>query len=182
MKLKFKNYAKYVVYALATLCLIILLGFNLVFYPVKYKSQIKSCSSAYGVNSTLIISVIKVESSFNKSAKSNKGAIGLMQIMPQTAKWICEQRGMPFGENMLYSPEFNIDIGTYYMSYLLNKFQNEDTAIVAYNAGEGTVSNWLSKLNYSSNGQTLDKIPYKETENYLSKIKMAMRAYEGRLA
>lgn len=181
MKLSLKKYAKYVIYVLATFCLLFLLIFNLAIYPVKYKNQIKSSCNSHKVSPQLVLSIIKVESSFNPQAKSAKGAVGLMQILPSTAKWVCEQRSVPFGENMLYSPEFNIDVGTYYLSYLLTKFKNQDTAIVAYNAGEGTVKNWLANLSYSTNGVELVQIPYKETSNYLIRVKKAISVYSTKM-
>ena len=93
MKISIKNYAKYIVYVLAVFCLIFLFIFNYKIYPLKYKNIIKKYANNYQINSYLIASVICVESSFNSSVVSHKGAIGLMQIMPQTAKWICNKRG-----------------------------------------------------------------------------------------
>ena len=180
MKISIKNYAKYIVYVLAVFCLIFLFIFNYKIYPLKYKNIIKKYANNYQINSYLIASVICVESSFNSSVVSHKGAIGLMQIMPQTAKWICNKKGENYNEQTLFSPEKNIDIGTYYLKYLLTKFKNQDIAIIAYNAGEGTVANWIKTEKLSLTDNTYN-IQYPETANYLQKVNRAVKIYKTRI-
>lgn len=181
MKLGIKKYAKYVIYSLAIICLSFLFTFYYVLYPLKYKNDINTCSENYEVDKALIASIICVESSYIKEAKSSKGAVGLMQIMPTTAKWICEQNNLDFKEQDLFVPSYNIKLGTLYIKYLINKFDNLDNAIVAYNAGEGVVSNWLKNSSLSDDGKTLKTIPYNETSDYLTKVKRAMKVYADRL-
>lgn len=181
MKFSIKNYAKYIIYGLAVVCLIFLFFYNYMLFPIKYKKEINLYSENYGVDNVLVASIICVESSFIKEAKSGKGAIGLMQIMPSTAKWICEQKGEQFDQQKLFSPDYNINIGTYYLKYLINKFGDVDNAIIAYNAGEGTVSNWLKNDQLSQDGKKLDKVPYSETSTYLTRVKRAMKVYAEKL-
>ena len=180
MKIGIKSYAKYIIYVLAVLCLIFLLIFNYSLYPLKYKNIIINYSDNYNVDKALIASVICVESSFNKNAISKKGAMGLMQLMPSTAKWVCEQNNIIYEEEQLLEPEFNVKVGTCYLKYLIKKFANIDNAILAYNAGEGTVLTWLNNANLSSNGEELNTIPYKETSSYLIKVKRAINIYRDK--
>ena len=143
---------------------------------LRYSDTVTMYSFKYNVDANLILAVIKAESNYNENALSNKGAIGLMQIMPSTGEYISLKLNENFNENMLFSTETNIKYGTYYLSYLINKFNSIDLVIAAYNAGEGNVLYWLSK--YSVDGEKLDKIPFKETENYLSKVKKYYSDYK----
>lgn len=139
-------------------------------YPMSYSQEIKTYADKYDVDGAIVASVINTESSFNEYAMSNKGAIGLMQVMPSTAEWIAEKIGLDYSEEKLYEIEYNIEIGTYYLSYLTKYFNDEELALCAYNAGQGNVKSWLNNKEYSKDGKTLDKIPYEETKNYLNKV------------
>lgn len=119
----------------------------------------------------LALAVIKAESDFDARAKSKKGAIGLMQLMPDTANfvWLTMLGGKTMlTENDLYEPELNVKIGIRYLEYLLSKF-DEKWAICAYNAGEGTVCRWIS-----GGGQ----VEYEETRNYLKKVNFYKTVYQ----
>lgn len=150
-----------------------------IFYPKKYSIYINNFSEKYSVDKVLVYSIINTESSFNVNATSTKGAMGLMQIMPATAVFIAEQLNIEnFDTKSLYQPETNIQFGTFYLNYLSQKFENVDAVICSYNAGETIVRRWLSDANYSSDGKTLDKIPYSETANYLKKVHQNYRVYK----
>ena len=140
------------------------------FYPVKYSQQIEEFSKKYSVSSAIVASVANVESNFNEQAVSNKGAIGIMQLMPSTAKWLALKLNVEYSEEKLHEPIYNLELGAYYLSFLVNHFQDERVAICAYNAGQGNVTSWLENKEYSSDGKTLDYIPFKETRSYLAKV------------
>lgn len=140
------------------------------FYPMKYKEEIEMLGQEYDVKSALIASVVNSESGFNESAQSSKGACGIMQIMPTTAEWVALKIGKEYSQEKLFDVKYNLEIGTYYLSYLIKYFNDEKLAICAYNAGQGNVSNWLKNEEYSSDGKSLFKIPFKETEDYLNKV------------
>lgn len=146
-------------------------------YPIYYKQQITEYSTKYSTNKSLIISIIKAESNFDALSKSNKGAIGLMQIMPKTANFVCDMIGEVFVENNLFDPEYNIKLGVYYFSYLQNKFQDISTSLCAYNAGEGNVRVWLKDKRYSQNGKILSSTPFQETNKYVAKVKKYYSVY-----
>ena len=145
-------------------------------YPLKHKESVICYAKNYNLEESLVFAIIKVESNFNSKAISKKGAQGLMQIKSQTAEFI--GKNLSINEFDLFKPETNINFGCYYFRYLINKFNNIDTALCAYNAGEGTIRKWLENPSYSPDGFTLKEIPYKETKNYLIKIKSAKHKYE----
>ena len=151
--------------------------------PDEYVEYVEIYSAEFGVPEDLVWSVIKTESGFDSSAVSSKGAVGLMQLMPSTFEWLTDDILREyFGIGMLYDPETNIKYGTYYLSRLYNRFGDWDTAIAAYNGGEGNVSEWLKDKRYSDDGIKLktDKIPdsYSETKNYVKKVNKALEKYK----
>jgi len=149
------------------------------YYPLKYEETILKYAEEYDVEASLICGVIATESRFDADAESEKGAKGLMQIMPETGEWIAGKIGMEeFAEEMLDEPDVNIEMGTWYLNYLMGRFDGEaDVAIAAYNAGHGNVEKWLSETQYSADGRTLAAIPFEETRNYVKKVNMAYEIY-----
>ena len=112
-------------------------------YPQDYKEYVEKYSKMYGVEEELVYAMIKEESNFDKDANSHKSAIGLMQLVQDTA----DEVGLELGiENVdLRDPETNIQIGTKYLSDLIEKYDgNIKFAIVAYNAGFGNVDKWIA--------------------------------------
>lgn len=127
----------------------------------------------------LVAAIINVESKYDKDAISNKDARGLMQIGLQTGNWGAEELNIDgFDSNKLYDPETNIRIGTWYLKQLKHEFDdNINLVLAAYNAGSGNVSKWLQDERYSKDGNSLYKIPFKETEEYLDKVKFNYKVY-----
>ncbi len=167
-----------------SLCLVLLVYtvgcvFNYL-YPMTYCQEISDYAQLYDVDSALVASVINTESGFNEKAVSSKGAVGLMQIMPSTAEWISKLLGKEYSDENLLEANFNIEIGTYYLSYLKNYFKSEELALCAYNAGQGNVKNWLNNTEYSQDGKTLIKIPFEETKNYLNKVYKNYHYYKNK--
>ena len=151
-------------------------------YPKTYKEIVLSCVERYNVEENLIFALIKAESNFNKDAVSNKGAVGLMQLMEETAKDVANKNGIGIDtsnmKNELLNPNNNINIGTKYIAALLEKYQNKEVALAAYNAGNGTVDNWIEKGIIKADGSDIENIPYKETNNYVRKILRDYKVYE----
>lgn len=145
----------------------------------EYKSLIISCTEKFGLDSTLVLAVVRVESNFNKNAKSNKNAYGLMQIKKDTFDYVCAIYGFSYNKNQILVPEINILVGCAYLRYLIDKFDGELEALAAYNAGEGNVKAWLKDENLSKDGKTLDKIPFKETKSYVDKVINYQKLYRG---
>lgn len=129
---------------------------------------VSAAAKEFDVPSAMILAVIRTESDFREDALSRAGAMGLMQLMPQTFAWLCDVQQEPHAASEITDPETNIRFGTYYLSYLYEKFGSWRVALAAYNAGEGRVSEWLMDPTLSSGG-TLRRIPYPETAAYVKK-------------
>lgn len=145
-----------------------------ILYPKTYSEIISVYANEYSVEENLIYAVIKAESNFNNEAVSNKSAIGLMQIVEGTAVEVVKRNGIELNtENIkqeLLDIDNNINIGTKYLSMLLEQYGNVEVALAAYNAGIGTVNNWIEKQIIQADGSDIENIPYKETNNYVRKI------------
>lgn len=156
-------------------------------YPKKYEEYVSIYADKYQVGENLIFALIKAESNFNKDSVSNKGAIGLMQLMEETAIDVANKNNIELDkENIredLLKVDKNINIGTKYLSMMLERYGNIEIALAAYNAGIGTVDNWIEKGIINSDGSNIENIPYKETNIYVRKIlrdyKIYSSLYEG---
>ena len=148
-------------------------------YKTSYVDYINAECSKYEINPTEILSIIKAESNFNPNAVSSKNAIGLMQITLETANWCCERINMGYVTQAdLCVPETNIKIGVYYYNYLLDRYNNINTALAAYNAGMGNVDRWLEDEEFSTDGTKITKTPYPETNRYITKINNNIKIYK----
>ncbi len=125
----------------------------------------------------LVFAVIKAESGFRSDAMSSAGAVGCMQLLPSTAKFICEREEIEFVYSRLKEKEYNITLGCLYLNYLFKKFSDKETVLAAYNAGEGIVSEWLKNSKYSPDGKTLILVPYPETRAYVKKVIKYQKIY-----
>lgn len=147
------------------------------FNPQKYAETVTKYSEEYDVPESVIYAVIKVESNFVPDAVSPRGAVGLMQITPDTFDWLCSKTGEEANASFLYDPDTNIRYGTYFLSLLHNEYKAWDTVYAAYNAGRGRVNGWLASEEYNNNGR-LKNIPFKETADYVVKVEKAQQLYK----
>ncbi len=139
-----------------------------VLYPVAYTAQLVALSEERGLDPSLVAAVVRCESRFDARAISPRGAIGLMQIMPETGIWIAEQLGIPdFEAGRLTDPSLNLQFGTWYLRLLLDRFSERDDALVAYNAGPGTAERWLAGV----------EAPYPETRAYVECVSRSIPVY-----
>ncbi|MBO4251942.1 MAG: lytic transglycosylase domain-containing protein [Clostridia bacterium] len=145
-------------------------------YPLCYKDEIVETAERYDIDVALLFAIVKTESGFNARAVSGKGAVGLMQILPSTGRFIADKKGV--AEYDLTDIGTNLDFGGYYWAYLRGKFKGVNETAAAYNAGEGTVKKWLNNREYSADGKRLKAIPYPETAAYTEKICESMKRYE----
>jgi len=149
-------------------------------YPLEHKEVIIKYGKLYKIDPPLLAALIKTESNFNTEAESSKGAKGLMQITPSTGEWIASTTGMEdFSEEMLFDPEVNIKLGSWYIEYLTDYYKGSfDLVFAAYNGGSGNVDKWLKNKNYSLDGRNLDIIPFSETENFVKKLRKYYPIYK----
>ncbi len=139
-------------------------------YPASLVEKIREKAGG-SADEHLVAAVAREESSFNPSAVSQTGAIGLMQIMPSTGRLISKGLGRPsFDSKELFDPEINFAFGSWYLGSLLKRFDNDMVlAIASYNAGPAAVERWIEVLPVSAD-EFIESIPYPETRNYAKKV------------
>lgn len=149
-------------------------------YPQKYPDLVGKSAEQYGLEPELVYAVIRAESSFDPDAQSRAGALGLMQLMPETFDWLQQKEGggIAYTEEDLFRPEINIKYGCRFLSMMTRKYGVLRTALCAYNAGAGTVDGWLKDARYSADGKNLDRIPYEETRNYADAVEQNYLQYK----
>ena len=162
--------------------ILILLNINNILklvYRQDYSEYVEKYAKENNIDSLLVYAIIKAESNFDDDAVSNKGAMGLMQLMDETAKEVATNELMEYNsEETLYNPEKNIQIGVKYFADLKEIFGNDAIAIAAYNAGMGTVNSWIEEGIIKADGSDIENIPYKETNMYVRKILRDYNMYQ----
>jgi soluble lytic murein transglycosylase len=139
---------------------------------MQYANIIYKESKKYRYDWRLIVAIMKTESNFNEQAKSHKGAVGLMQLMPKTAKWLSPKLEIEYsGIGSLYDPEYNIKLGVHYLNMMQNKFGDLDMALVAYNKGPKKLMNELDK------GENLNSRFLEKVKAYYSDLKSTTEDY-----
>ncbi|MCA0754821.1 lytic transglycosylase domain-containing protein [Paenibacillus sp. N4] len=142
-------------------------------YPVYYKEDIRASASNYGVEPHLVAAVIRSETNFRTGKDSRKGALGLMQIMPDTATWVVQKAGFKeVTEDMLrHRADVSIEVGSWYLNSLMDQFDdNKIAAVAAYNAGPGNVKKWLDTGVWDGELDNVKKIPFGETRHYVQRV------------
>ena len=147
-------------------------------YPLKYSTHINNYSKELDLDPYLISAIIYEESRFKKDSRSGAGALGLMQIMPETARWISNQSKMELEDGSLLVPKENIALGTWYFNWLLDKYDNETRALAAYNGGENNIDAWLKRNGEISDEEFIKNIPFKETRAYVERVKISRSKYQ----
>jgi len=156
-------------------------------YPLPHYDIVNKYSQKYNVEVPLIYAIIKAESNFIPDNKSEKGAVGLMQVTPETAQWIAGKMNLnDYNEQNLVNPETNIEFGCWYINWMrtldtLDHGEDLNVIIAAYNCGNNKVAQWLSDNKYSKDGKKLDYIPYEETRNYVERVNRYYTIYKDKL-
>ena len=139
----------------------------------RYRDLIEKYAAEYDLNPAYVSAIIMQESGFDPKAVSSKGAMGLMQFMPNTFDWVAPNCGISKNDvNAVYEPENAIKMGCYLLRYICRKLESDDPVLVAcaYHAGWGTVPSWIE--NYSTDGKTLtvSQIPKSDTRTYAGRV------------
>ncbi len=151
-------------------------------YPTDYEEYVLKYSEEFEVDPVLIFSVIKVESNFQPRATSNVGARGLMQLMSDAYDWVkfrLDDDSESFDD--MYDPEINIKYGSYYLSFLMERYDGSiDLTAAAYHCGMGLVDSWLEDGTISAENFDVNDIPEEndQTSHYVNKINDAYSAYK----
>ncbi len=151
-------------------------------YPTEYEEYVTKYGTEYKVEPAFIYAVIKTESSFKPKAESEVGARGLMQLMEEAFNWLKYRMGdnRDINFDSMFDPQTNIQYGTYYLSFLLEHYNNNmDLAAAAYHGGIGTVDGWLESGIIDKNNVDVDKIPQTndKTAEYVRRIRKAYNKY-----
>jgi len=159
-------------------CVVLLSTISLgLIFPRKNIDIIRVYANKYVLPVDMVMSVINIESGFDSNAVSDAGAVGVMQIMQSTATDCARRMGLETEKIDLYDLEINLDIGCFYLSYLMGMFgDNVTNVLTAYNWGLGNVKNWIGLGNVDEDG-TITNIPVVETKNYLKKFRLNIFVY-----
>lgn len=147
-------------------------------YPEKYTNYVEKYAQEYKIEKELIYAIIKAESNFREDVISKKEAIGLMQILESTANDVAKLIDIEITKEDLLQADTNINLGTKYISLLIEKYNNLELAIAAYNAGIGNVDRWIEDGIIKADGTDIEKIPFKETNNYVRKVIRNYKVYK----
>lgn len=141
-------------------------------YMWEYQQDIIDYSEKNNIDPFLVAAIIKNESNFDHKAVSKVGAVGLMQIMPETGSWIAESMGLPnYRSEDLYLSKNNIRMGCWYVGELEHEFRrNLVLMLIAYNAGRGQTKQWMQENNWDYGFNEAEKIPYDDTRAYVLKV------------
>lgn len=153
-------------------------------HPVHYASLVEAAALENGLEEAHIYAVLLCESSFRPQAVSSAGAMGLMQIMPDTGLWLAGKFGEEdiFADEMLFEPETNIKYGCWFLGWLSRRYGGDlETVSAAYHAGSGNVDKWLADPAFSADGLSLDTTPYPSTNSYMEKVRSAYEVYKEKL-
>lgn len=138
-------------------------------FPFPYSNTIVKWSKEHQINPILVVSLIRQESRFEPEIRSSAGALGLMQVMPETGEWIAEKIALE--DYSLINPENNITLGTWFLDFTHDEYKNNSMlAIASYNAGPGNVSSWVKRFGFNDPDEFVEKIPFGETKNYVESV------------
>ena len=140
-------------------------------YPLRYADTIRQVSEENDLEPTFVAAVIYTESRFRPDAESHQEAYGLMQLLPQSARFIQRRSGI---EGDFRDPKVNIRLGTWFLGYLNDRYDGDERLMLAaYNSGEGSVDAWTSDEGFDIKKD----IPYKETRQYVNRALEAQKTY-----
>ncbi len=148
-------------------------------FPLAYQPQFAQASQQFAVPQALAMAIARRESSFMHDAVSPAGATGLMQLMPNTAKYLVNNR---VSRQTLFQPNQNLQIGVQYLRYLMDKMHNNPVLVTAsYNAGWQRVLDWLPQDEAIPTDIWIETIPYHETRDYVKAVMAYRYIYESQL-
>jgi len=154
-------------------------------FVLPHRALLEREAARFALPPSLVAALVLAESGFDSAARSPAGALGLMQLTPDTYRWLCHKAGeVPAEgeaavEEALTDPALNLHYGCYNLSLLLREFADLPTALAAYNAGPARVRGWLADPALSRDGETLHAIPYPETETHGRRVFLYRLVYRA---
>lgn len=148
-------------------------------FPMAFDQTLKNSAEKNNIDPAWAFAIVRRESSFMPDANSGAGAMGLMQVMPSTARYLAKEK---VSSSSLFDPTINVGLGTQYMRYLMDKMDNNPILVTAsYNAGWRRVQSWLPEKNGMPLDLWIETIPYKETRNYVKAVLAYQQIYREQL-
>src|SRR5215831_1595453 len=149
-----------------------------VFYPIGWRTELTDAAARVAVDPYLVAAVVREESSYNAQARSRVGARGLMQLMPDTARPMARQRGLPFNDGaLLDEPSANLTLGSAHLASLLKEFGEPRLAVAAYNAGATPVRQWWKARPSDDMEVWVELIPFTETRGFVRRVMLSWEEY-----
>ena len=141
-----------------------------IIFPIDYYPIIKKYSDAHGLDPWLMTALVAQESTFTADVRSSANAVGLMQLIPPTARRYASKLGIRYSSRILTQPETNIRLGMRYFKDLVDRFGGAHYALASYNAGEHRIARWIAERPGFDQDEFIDDIPFPETQNYVKRI------------
>jgi soluble lytic murein transglycosylase len=136
-------------------------------YPMPYRDAVEREAQRRSLDPMLVAGLIRQESAFNHEAISSMAAVGLMQLEPSTGARLARSLRVQYSRSRLFDPDYNVELGTAYLSGLLASYMTPEAALAAYNAGEDRVAEWTTGQNYEETAEFVESIPFTETREYV---------------
>jgi soluble lytic murein transglycosylase len=148
------------------------------FYPFGYADIVRDAARRVGLDPFFVAAVIREESSYDARARSWVGAVGLMQLMPETARLVAADVGVRLAEPAgLWEPPVNIVLGAHYLAQLRTRFREPLLAVASYNAGPHRVQRWLTQYRSADLEEFVDQIPFDETRAFVKRVYASWHHY-----
>jgi peptidoglycan lytic transglycosylase len=139
-------------------------------FPLPYEPWLNREARRNRLDPMLVAGLIRQESAFASDALSHSGAMGLMQVMPFTGNRVARSMQVRFSRARLFDPQYNLRLGSRYLSTLLSTYGKPEEALAAYNAGPNRVAAWMDGQNYQEMAEFVESIPFSETRNYVQVV------------
>jgi soluble lytic murein transglycosylase len=146
-------------------------------FPLPFEASIRQWSAHAGVDPMLTAGLIRQESAFEPEARSPANAMGLMQLLPKTARLLAQHAKVRYARAQLFDPDYNVHLGTIYLAGLRKTMGNVESALAAYNAGEDRVGQWNAGQSYREIAEFVDSIPFTETREYVEIVSRNAEIY-----
>jgi len=144
-------------------------------FPLPFETSVKRAAARNHLDPMLVAGVIRQESAFQADAVSRAGAVGLMQLLPKTARKLARPVRLRYARAKLFDPEYNLKLGTFYLAELVKTVGSLEAALAAFNAGEERVAAWKTEHNFEEQAEFVESIPFTETRDY---VQIVMRNAE----
>ncbi len=148
-------------------------------FPLPYEIDLRNEAARNQLDPMLVAGLIRQESAFESKAMSHAGAVGLMQVEPQTALKLARQLKVRYARARLTDPGYNLQLGSRYLANLIQAFGTREAALAAYNAGEDRVEQWTLNQNYLETAEFVESIPFTETREYVQIVIRNSDAYRS---